>query len=101
MIGLRQTGNDSVGVLSEAETSGRPRQVMIENAAAALWLAFFVGVGCWTLNSVAKRAQREQCLARGGQCEMYIYSANLSHRQREGLKQRGWIAEYLKDRRPW
>lgn len=71
---------------------------MLENAAVALWLAFLIGVGCWTLNTVTERVQRNACLARGGRCATYDQHVKLSQTQQ---KEKAWIGDYLKGNRPW
>ena len=78
---------------SRAEDHERTHQVMLENAAVGLWMAFLIGVGCWTLNVVAKRVQGNECLAGGSRCAMHDQQIMLSQAQQN---ESGWIGEYLK-----
>ena len=95
---LLQIDRGSLAGHSHAENSERTHQVMRENAAVGLWLAFLIGVGCWMLNTVANRVQGNECLARGAPCAMYEQQIKLSQ---IGQNESGWIGKYLKDARPW
>ena len=78
--------------------SRREDQVMLENAAVGLWMAFLIGVGCWTLNIVANRVQVNECLARGSRCAMHDQQIKLNQTQQS---ETGWIGVYLKGTRSW
>jgi hypothetical protein len=76
---------------------------MLENVAAAVWLALLIVFGSFVLNAIADSARRQECLMRGavGCAETASVATSVSERTDGGSRKRARLAEHLKYSRRW